>query len=151
MHFTIERTFNAPVERVYQAFTDLERLPEILEGVDSVEPAELGAPLVFEDGVSFNETRTMFGKQHTETMRISDVRPNTGFCINTDSCNVRYAFDHTLTPQPDGTTRFVMTGDGEAYTLRSKIMSVVFFPMKGVMIKAIKKDLDDLERSLTGA
>lgn len=143
MRFTVTRTSTAPPERVYEVFTDLERLPDRIEAIKTLEPTEPGESLKIADGRSFRETRVLFGKDATEVMTAHDVSPS-GYTLSCNSCNCDYRFTHTFTPAAGGGTTIEMTGVGTPLTLGAKILSVVFFPMRGVMVKHCTKDLETL-------
>ncbi|MEM1422957.1 MAG: SRPBCC family protein [Planctomycetota bacterium] len=149
MEFTIERRFNAPRHAVYGAFTDLERLPERLDAIDTIEPAPGHDDLTFADGLAFRETRTIMGKRATETMVVRDVVPDERFTLTSESHGCAYRFDHAFTDEGDATL-LTMHGVCRATSLLSRVMMVVFFPMRGMMPKLINKDLDAMEAWLAG-
>ena len=137
----IEKRINAPVERVFSVMTDLERWPENIEAITKVEkltPGPVGS------GTQFKETRVMFGKEHTETMRFEDVVPNKGYTLAANSCGVEYASVHTLTPDAQGTL-LRMEMHSKPVTLGAKITSPIMGVMlKGTMRKMISKDFDEV-------
>ncbi len=143
MHFSVTRITTADPQRVYDVFTDLEQLPQHIEAIQRLEPVNEGEPLEIAEGRAFRETRLMFGKEATEVLTACDVRED-GYALTCESCNTHYRFSYTFTPTADGGTSIEMRGDGEALTLGAKVMSLVFFPMRGVMIKHCTKDLETL-------
>ncbi len=150
MKFTLERTINAPRKDVYRALTDLTRWPERIESIVRIEPAGQGdGPLAFEEGVSFKETRVMFGKEHTETMTIRDIRPDTGYALTACSCGADHRYTHTLSDRPDGNTAVRIEADCRGQSLFAKAMGAIMGPvMKGSMVKCMQRDLDSIGRSL---
>ena len=150
MRFTIERRFNAPREVVYEAFTDLARLPDRIEAIDRIEPENEGEPLRFQDGSAFRETRTIMGKQATETMRIEDVLPQQRFTLTSESHGCAYRFEHTFR-EGAGSCTVTLEGECRPTTLGARIMMVVFFPMRGMMPKLINKDFAAIHASLESA
>lgn len=140
----IEREINAPVQRVYERMIDLDNWANTIEGITKIEKLTEGP---VRDGTEFNETRVMFGKEHTETMAFANITPNQGYTLVCDSCGVRYASSHTLTPKGDTTLlRMEMT------TTPTKLSAKVLAPimgamMKGTMKKMIAKDFDDIARA----
>lgn len=140
----IEKHINAPVERVYAVMTDLERWPETISAITKIEKLTEG-PL--QNGTRFKESRVMFGKEHAETMTFEDVRPGRGYTLTAQSCGVRYASVHSLTPEK-GTTRLRLELSCTPVSLGAKIISPIMgVMMKGTMKKMIAKDFDDVARA----
>lgn len=140
----VDTHINAPVERVYAVLTDLDRWPETIQAITRIE--RLGDGPVT-SGTSFKETRVMCGKEHTETMTFESVAPNRGYTLTANSCGVRYACVHTLTPEADG-TRLRMEMRCTPLTLAAKVMSPVMgLMMRKTMKKMIAKDFDDVARA----
>ena len=140
---TVEKHINAPIERVYDVMTDLERWPDTIEAITRIEKLTEGP---VGNGTRFKETRVMFGKEHTETMCFEDVVPNRGYTLAANSCGMEYASVHTLAPDAGGTL-LRMELRSKPVTLGAKIMSPVMgVMMKGTMRKMISKDFDEVAR-----
>ena len=66
----IARHVDAPVQRVWDLATDLERAPTTLSGVTRVEVLTDGP---FAVGTRWRETRTMFGREASEVLEVTAV------------------------------------------------------------------------------
>lgn len=146
MKLTIETEVAAPIERVFEAMTDLRNAPARCSGIKSLElltEGPVGA------GTRFRETREMFGKEAVEEMEVTAFTPPSSYTVEGDSCGAHFTSTFTFTPHGDG-TRVVMQMTSRANTVMAKLMTPVGWLFRGVMKKAIRKDLDDLKAYVEG-
>lgn len=139
MRLSFERTVEAPREAVFAAFRDAARWPEFVSGIESVAGAE--GPLNVGD--TFRETRTMFGREATETFAVTGLRPGEELTLESDSCGARFVSRHTFEDAGGGRTRVRLEMTSRPLTLFAKLMSPLGALMAGSMRKAIEKDLDE--------
>lgn len=140
MQLQVTRQINAPVERVFDVFTDLHNAAERIAGIESVEVLTDGP---FAVGTRWKETRKMMGKLATETMWITAVQANRSYTAEAESCGTHYTSTYTFEPI-DGGTRVTMTFTGRPMTLLAKLVSPLGCLMTGTIRKMLIKDMDDL-------
>jgi uncharacterized protein YndB with AHSA1/START domain len=144
MDFTIREEFNAPVSKVYGAFTDVaafaEWLPDIVR-IETLTDAPFGV------GTKWRETRKMFGKEASEVFEVVAATPGKRIELFVDgrqgsSKRGEYRFTYDF-QERDGKTKLDLhasiTGMGWAGVLFGWLF-------KGMFRKAIKKDHEALRR-----
>lgn len=141
----LEARVAAPLDRVFEAFTDFEHVPGRCSGITKIEMLTPGPARV---GTRFRETRTMFGTAATETMEITRLEPGRAYTLSCTSCGVRY--DSTLSFRAEGGSTVVAQ---ETTCQPISLGAKVFAPITGAlmrrsMTKLMSKDLDDLKRSI---
>lgn len=141
---TLTKHINAAPEKVFAVSTDLGSYPTMVPAITRVEvltPGPVG------NGTRFRETRLMFGKEATETMEFSDLRPAKGYTIGCTSCGVRYTTRFTFRPTSGG-TELAMDIDCTPVSLFAKVMSpITGFMMRGAMKKMLDADLDCIKKA----
>ncbi|MEO0475586.1 MAG: SRPBCC family protein [Planctomycetota bacterium] len=140
MQVDLSKQINAPIERVFDVFTDLPSAADRLSGVESVEVLTDGP---FAIGTRWKETRVMMGKAATETMWITAVEPNRSYTAEAESCGTHYTSTFTFEPV-DGGTRVTMSFSGRPVRLWAWLMVPVGVLMTGPIKKMVVQDLDDL-------
>ena len=140
MQIQITRQINAPIDRVYDVFTDLPRAADRISGIESVKVLTDGP---FEVGTRWQETRKMMGKLATETMWITAAEPNTSYTAEAESCGTHYTSTFTF-EAVDGGTRVTMSFSGKPVTLIAKLLSPLGVLMTGTIKKMVAQDLADL-------
>lgn len=134
----------APPARTFEVFTDLRRAPEHLSGVTKLEVLEPGP---IGEGTRFRETRVMFGKEHTETMEVTDFQPDSGYTVGCTSCGCEFSTVFRFRPAGGG-TQVDMRTSMRPLTLAAKMLSpITGWMTKGAMRKAMQEDLDELRRA----
>lgn len=138
---TVSRTINAPVERVWQVFTDLPSIEENIKGITSVELLSEGD---FAVGTRWRETRTMFGRSASEEMWVTDSRPPQAYRVEAESHGSHYTSEYTFRAV-DGGTEVTLVFTAEPQGTMAKIMATATGWMaKGMIDKQFRADLDDL-------
>jgi hypothetical protein len=140
---TCSRLINAPQARVFEVFADLRNAPGRVKGIKSLEVLTEG-PIA--KGTRFRETRTMFGKQATETMEITAFDPPRGYTVGAHSCGSRYTSVFTFKPEGQG-TRVDMSFTVEPLSFFARLFSPLGKLMAGTMRKLFEADLNDLQRA----
>jgi uncharacterized protein YndB with AHSA1/START domain len=136
----VTRTIPAPPEQVFGLFTDLDAAPERLSQIDAIERLTDGPVGV---GTRWKETRTMFGRQATEEMEITEFAPPRAYAVEAESCGTRFRTDFRFSPETQG-TRVEMQFVATPVSLFAHIMSPLSGLMKGMLVKCLEQDLDDL-------
>jgi hypothetical protein len=92
---------HAPKANVFAAFSDLSSLATHVKAITRVEiltPGEVGV------GTEFKETRVMFGKEATETMRITEFSPPDRLVEEAHSSGMHYVSEWTFSETGGETT-----------------------------------------------
>lgn len=141
----VSESYQAPVDRVFAAFTDFanaaDRIPDIKK-VEVLTPGPVGV------GTRFRETRVMLGKEATEEMLVSAYEPNRMIELSASSCGSQFRMTFHVTPTADG-ARLDGAIHARAVSLMAKIMAPLLgWMMSGMMKKCVQKDLAHLKASL---
>lgn len=137
----------APIERVFEYFSNVRDAPKHIKGITALEVLTDGP---IGKGTRFRESRVMFGKTATETMEFTEFQPGRAYTIGCTSCGVEYATRFTFTPTggpgSSGGTDVVMTTTARPVTLMAKLMSPLMgLMMKGAMKKMLEGDLNGMK------
>ena len=138
---SVTKFIDAPVERVFEVFTDLHTAPERVSAITKLEVLTDGPVGV---GTRFNETRVVFKREATETIEITAFDPLRSYTTVANSCGCRYECTFHFSPQGSGTevtTEFSWT----AQSLMAKLMSPLGKLMASACVKAFDKDLEELK------
>jgi hypothetical protein len=132
----------APPLRAYAVFADLRSAQSRLPSIKSIELlAGTDSPLSV--GTRWKETRIMMGKEATETMEVAEAVPGSHYKVEARSCGCLYTTWFRFRPK-DGGTEVQAEFTGQPISLGAKLMSPMFFFMKGIMRKCLQQDVDAL-------
>jgi uncharacterized protein YndB with AHSA1/START domain len=138
---TVSRQFPQPAELVFAAMTNFHDAADNITAITSMEviaDGEIG------EGTIIRETRKMFGREHTESMTITDWQPPRHYVTECGSCGAHYRTKVSCSPLPDG-TEVSLTMTITPQTFMARVMGAVMSPlMKGQIHKAFMQDLDDV-------
>ena len=104
--FEVNMLIKASVERVFDVFTDLDRLADRHEDIVKIERVTEG-PIAA--GMVFNETRAVFGREFTSTMEFTEFAPVNHWVISSKSGGFIYRFAFDLQPEAEGTRLILQT------------------------------------------
>jgi carbon monoxide dehydrogenase subunit G len=139
-------TIRAPREAVWGAVTDIANAAGRIKGIEKVEVLERPANGFV--GTRWRETRTMFGKEATEVMWITDASEGRFYDTRAESHGSVYTTRVAVEEVAEG-TRVTMDFGAEPQTVGAKVVSFLLAPvMKGSVRKALQKDLEDIKASL---
>jgi carbon monoxide dehydrogenase subunit G len=142
MKFTETIRVEAPIERVFEMFTNLSQSMKVLTGVTAYELVE--GPVQMAVGTRWRETRTMMGKDSTEEMWVSALEKNVSYVVDADSHGTKYQSTFQF-KTVDGGTEVSWEFEGVPYKLFSKIMSIVSIPFAGGLKKLMTQDMEELK------
>jgi uncharacterized protein YndB with AHSA1/START domain len=138
----LERRVAAPIERVWEVFTDLDRAPANLTAVSGIQRHDDGP---FGEGTTWRETRRMYGRDYTETLTVTVCRPPERYVVEANSPGAHYATEFVFTPVDAGTTavrvRFRAEGTNAAVRLFDRLLGGM---MSASVRKTLRRDLDEL-------
>ena len=137
----VSRTVQAPVERVWEVFTDLSRAAERLSGVEKIEVLNPGE---FKIGTTWRETRVMHGKTAVEQMTVTVCEPPSRYIVEAQSRGTHYKSEFTFTPNGEDTV-VTMTFGVESHGPVGKVVGAVLGGLMSRTVgKTMQQDLDDL-------
>ncbi len=137
----VQRVVQAPIHRVWEHFTDIEGAPRRISGIDSV---EVLSDVPFGPGYRWRETRTMFGREATEEMWVTDLRQPAFYEVAAASHGTEYLSRYDFVDGPEGTI-VSLTFTGTPRSTTAKAMNVLTGWMaKGQVAKMLRRDLDEL-------
>ncbi len=144
----VQRHVAAPVDRVWAIVTDIASSPSVVSGIESV---EILGDSAFGIGMSWRETRIMFGKSATEEMRIVDVEEGSSYTVESRATGTTYRSVMSLEPDGDGTL-LSMSFTADAGSTISKVFSSTIGKLfEGGTRRALERDLDDIASAAEGS
>lgn len=162
MRMFLSTLIDAPQEAVFAAVSDFPNAPSMIEGIDEVEMlsgASDGTPIGV--GTRFRETRTMMGKRAVEEMEVTEYDPPRAYTLSAVSCGVRFFSRVACEEETPGDGRSGGQSGGcrlsydintQPQTLMARVVSPVMgVMMKGMMRKAMERDLADIKAHVEGA
>ena len=130
-------------EDVWHAITDIEGSVEMISAIESIEILEKPESGIL--GLKWKETRTMFGKEATEIMWVTDAKENEYYQTRAENHGAVYISRLEIN-EVGQETKLTMGFEGEAQSFGAKIMSFLTgFMFKGATEKALKQDLIDIK------
>lgn len=146
MKVSVSVNISKPKEAVWSAVTNIEQCVNMISSINAIEI--LNKPETGFIGFKWKETRTMFGKEATEIMWVTDAAENAFYTTCAQSHGSVY-ISHISVVEINNITTLSMSFTGEAQTTLAKILSAVMSPLiRKSMINALQKDLDDIKRYL---
>lgn len=143
MEIKTQTLINASKEKVWQVISNIENAKDNISAIQNIEVLEKPENGLI--GLKWVETRIMFGKSATETMWITHAEENQYYQTRAESHGAIYISKLSL-EEKENQTELTMSFKGEAQTTGAKIMSAVMgWMVKGSMVKAVKKDLEDIK------
>lgn len=139
---SVSREVNAPASTVWTIITDLE---ESVNTISSIEKVEILAGEEFGIGTRWRETRTMFGRQATEVMEVTDITGGESYVViaRPESANYRTV----MSILPTGETACVLSmefGANPKGTMTRFMGATMGKMFSGATRKALAADLDDI-------
>ncbi len=143
MEFKTQIEIKAPKEKVWTIISDIENSKDNISAIESIEVLEQPTEGLL--GLKWKETRTMFGKQATEIMWITESIENQHYQTRAESHGAIY-ISRLWVDETDNGTILNMSFNGTPVTFGAKFMSTVLgWMFKNATQKALKKDLEDIK------
>ncbi len=139
--FNFDVLVQAPVEAVFEEFTDFEHAAGRIKAIESIEMLTSGPVGV---GTKFRETRTMFGQKAVEVMEVTEYSGPNGFTLSANSHGTQYHCTHRFVPAGDG-TKVTMNFAARPQTFFARLMSPLAWLFMGTMRKAMTKDFEEMK------
>ncbi|WP_306250295.1 SRPBCC family protein [Parvularcula sp. IMCC14364] len=138
---TATRQINAPVEKVFEAISDVSTFENSNPNIVKIEMLSEQTSGV---GTRFRETRTMNGRQATTELEFTEYARNEHVRIVSDAGGTIWDTLMKLTPEGE-VTRLDMQMDARPYKLMSRIVTPL---ISGMVNKAVQEDMDGLKARL---
>ncbi|MEZ5382540.1 MAG: SRPBCC family protein [Microthrixaceae bacterium] len=133
---------DASPEAVWAIATSMDRWVDVVEAIERVERLDDGTE--FGLGTTWRETRTMFGKQATECMEVTEYVDGERYATFAESHGSKYYSEISVEPS-EGGCLLSMNFRGVPQTALTKIMDVTIGRLfMGATRKALAKDLADI-------
>lgn len=143
MEFKTEIQINANKEKVWSVMSDIENAKDNIDAIQSIEILE--KPTDGMVGLKWKETRTLFGKEATEVMWITEAAENQYYQTRAESHGAIYISRLWIEDNEQG-SRLNMSFNGTPVTFGAKLMSAVMgWMFKNATVKALKKDLENIK------
>lgn len=140
----VSNQFNAPIERVFEYFTDVERAPVHVSAIRKIEMLTTG-PLKL--GTRWRETRDVVGVPDSAEMEVTAFERNRTYTITHHKGGVRVDTIFRFEPSTEGTTVSVEFELG-AGGLPPGLLMPLNWAMEGKVRDVLSQDLKDMKRSL---
>jgi uncharacterized membrane protein len=136
----------APSEKIWEVITNIEQADQRISAIDKIEVLE--KPDSGFVGFKWKETRTLFGKQASELMWVTEAKENESYKTRAESHGMVYLTDVYITG--DGTYNYLhMDMEGTPQSFGAKVMAALTgFMFKKATFKAMMNDLNDLKEAI---
>jgi carbon monoxide dehydrogenase subunit G len=134
----------APVEEVFQMFTDIEHGQAHVSGIKKVEMLTVGAVHL---GTRWRETREVLGRLDSAEMEITAFERNHMYTITHHKAGVRIDTTFWFEPSDAGTTVSVEF-ELESGGVPPGLLAPLGWAIGGKVEKVLRQDLADLKRSV---
>lgn len=136
---TVSEQFDCPPEMAFAVLTDIENLPDFIDGITSVRMLTEGP---IDVGTRFRETRIMMGREADEEMEIAELHAPTLIKFYAFSRGTAYHTSYQIAPNADG-AKVTLVFKPTPQTFMAKVMSALFSRMVGQVADLMQKDLRD--------
>ena len=138
---TVSTNVAAPLEEVFEVYTQLDKAVERIPDIVSLEMLTDGP---FGVGTRWRETRVMFKKEATEEMWVTGFDPPRSYTVEAESNGMKYSTLFKFDADGNG-TKVTWDFSGTPQSFGSKLMSPIFGVLfGGVMKKCMRRDLEAL-------
>ncbi|MEM1437390.1 MAG: SRPBCC family protein [Pseudomonadota bacterium] len=143
MHITVSTRVDAPRDVVWARATDFENCADFITGLDKTEVLEKPDSGIV--GLKWRETRTMMGKEATETMWVTAARAHEHYDVEAGSHGCRYYSRISLKEIGDA-TELTMHFRAEPETFIAKLLgNTIGRLFLGTTRKMLQQDIDDIK------
>jgi uncharacterized protein YndB with AHSA1/START domain len=143
---TVSNEIAAPIDRVFQIFTDIEHGPAHVSGIKKLDMMTPGPIRV---GTRWLETREVMGRLDTAEMEITAFERNRMYTITHRKAGVR--IDTTFWFEPSGErTKVTVEFELDSAGLPPGFLAPLGWAIAGKVENVLNHDLADLKRSSAG-
>ena len=148
MKVSATETINAPIEKVFAAFTDFANMEQKISGIKKME--FLSGDAEAKVGMKWRETRIMFGKEATEEMWITEINDNRNYVVEAESHGTKYRSEYTFVSKGDQ-TEVTLVFEGTPTNWLASVGSLMMIFFSGNVKKAFAQDLTDIKKHIESA
>ena len=141
-------SINADRARVFAVFCDLENAAANISAITKLEV--LAGPSQLNLGTRWRETRTMFGRQASEVMWVTEYTENASYAVEAESHGTHYRTEYRFSAEGNG-TRVTMTFVGKPVSFGARLLSPISLLFISASKKACRQDLLQLKRACEAA
>jgi uncharacterized protein YndB with AHSA1/START domain len=138
----VSSQITAPVEQVFQIFTDIEHGAEHVSGITKIETLTTGR---FSLGTRWRETREVLGRLDDAEMEVTAFELNRRYTITHYKAGVRVDAEFTFEPVPGGTKVSIEFGLGQ---FPPGLLSPLEWAIAGKVRDVLTRDLSDLKEAI---
>lgn len=143
----VSAEIDAPVEQVFELFTDIERAADRVAGIKKIDVLSTGP---FHLGFRWNETREVLGRLDDAEMEITSFEANRGYTVTHHKGGVR--IDTVFTFEPVGPrTRVSIEFELNSQGLPPGLLSPLEWAIGGKVRNVLGDDLNDLKQAVEEA
>ena len=143
---TVSNEIAAPIDQVFQIFTDFEHGPAHVSGIKKLDMITAGPLHV---GTRWLETREVMGRLDTAEMEITAFERNRMYTITHHKAGVR--IDTTFWFEPSGErTKVTVEFELDSSGLPPGFLAPLGWAIASKVENVLNHDLDDLKRSIGG-
>jgi carbon monoxide dehydrogenase subunit G len=139
----VSREADAPADHVWSIATDIDRAPQVVSAIASVERVDAGEG--FGVGTRWRETRHLYGRRATEEMWVTAVDPGRSYTVEADGAGGAYRSTTRVEPLERGRSRvsiaFASIPGGPVARL---VAATIGRLLEGPTRRALRQDLDDI-------
>ena len=143
---TIERRIAAPQQAVWDIITDI---PGSIDRIDAIVKIEMLTDQGMGVGTRWKETRTVFKRESTEEMEVTEFEPPLRYVVEADSCGAHFVSELRCEPDGEDNTRLIMVMETTPMAFFAKLMKPLAKLAMGTTRKMLVKDLDDIAKACT--
>ncbi len=139
--FKLTRRVEAPIDAVFDIFSDIPRADEMIDDIVRIEMLTDGPVGV---GTRWRETRIMFKREATEEMEVTAFNRGKSYTVGCEACGCEY--ESTWRFQPEGGATLVEFEMGyRPVTFLAKVMSPLGRIMAPMMKTCFEKDFQAMK------
>ena len=145
MSVVVSQNIKASKDKIWEMITDIENAQKNISAILKINI--LNKPENGVVGLRWEETREMFGKKATETMWIEKAEEGKWYETTAHNCGCIYSTRIEIS-EVSGAVNLTMTFNSTPQTLVAKITTLIGLLFKGMIRKALEKDLRELKKKL---
>ncbi len=143
MQVSTEISINANKAAVWKAITDIENSARMISSINRVEVIDKPAATLA--GLKWKETRTLFGKEATETMWVTELKEHEYYATRAENHGSVYITKRSLN-ESNNSTLLTTTFEGMPQTTTARLLSFLMSPLiKSSIRKTLAKDLQEIK------
>eukprot|EP01024_Parvocaulis_polyphysoides_P002633 TRINITY_DN107836_c0_g1_i1.p2 TRINITY_DN107836_c0_g1~~TRINITY_DN107836_c0_g1_i1.p2 ORF type:complete len:155 (-),score=3.65 TRINITY_DN107836_c0_g1_i1:102-566(-) len=142
VNYTISRSSPHPVDKVFEIFSEFDKLPDRIPNIKSIQALSEGE---IREGFRFKETRVISGYSASEEFLVENFMPPNYFTLSVTSCGVKYTYIYNFESAVENTgTKFRLIGSVWPYTIYAWLFYPLMWWFSSHFIYDTERDVDTL-------